>query len=218
MPLDDKTHQRISESYEHRSSENPVEDLDAAEILEGYLRSNKISSNDDIDFKFPYHGVLGRTAEQKAEVLSVTHYIKPVEDSYRHSATGKLSTTDNLASRIESQVDEDSLIDAAGFQTERSSYLSTPSGDEIVPDDAYCLVFYDEPSMTTGELKHRMDFDDMVHKSVALEAVKNPVLGTAIISSGRKKSSMQVDYWPEGVDSLVENYGSLDWNDPAPDI
>jgi hypothetical protein len=201
--------------YNHRDEKTLETDLDAEGILEGYAEQRGITEYRSVESKMPYHAALGRVNDADAEVLSVIHYLQPIEEDVRHRATGHLNETLDLAKAIENQIPEETEFKTAGIELERGGSIRSASGDKIYTESIHCMVFYEKPEMNAIELKHRMDFDDLVHKSVALEAVKNPALGTAIVISGREESAMQVDYWPEPVDAEIGDYTEIDWNDPG---
>ncbi|MFB6242119.1 MAG: hypothetical protein ABEJ36_04970 [Candidatus Nanosalina sp.] len=206
---------QLLDQYQHRSRETLESDLDAQAILEGYVKQHGITDCSEIDSSMPYHAALGRVNDANAEILAITHYLQPVEEDTRHRATGHLNETMDLATALEEQVPEEAELETAGIEVEDGSSLRSASGDKIYPESIHCMVFYDEPDMNAMELKHRMDFDNLVHKSVALDAVKNPALGTAIVISGREDSAMQVDYWPKPVDAEIGDYTDLNWGDPS---
>ncbi len=215
MSSKEETINHFLSQYDHREPSSLGTDLDAQRILEGYAEQRDIPEYEFIDSEAPYYAALGSASDSDAEILSITHYLQPVEDETKHRASGHLDSTSDLSDRLERQIPDEKVLESAGIEIKGLDDLVSPSGEKLYPGSIHCMVFYSEPDMDPLEFKKRMDFDDLVHRSVAVEAVKNSALGTAIVLSGREKSALQVDYWPRPIDTQIQDYGEINWDNPG---
>lgn len=212
---------QLLEHYPHRTRESVDNDLDAEEVLFGYLEHQGVEEYDPINSDFPYHAALGRTADSEGHLILTSRYTYPDESGVSQDFTQARITVENLDQVLEENIiNEDNILDAAGAELEDDKKTTTPEGRELRPDTVHCVVFYDRPVVSATE---QTEYNSQVHEHAAMQSLSEPSIATAIINSGTTPdggefAGAQIDYWTRTIDGVTEeglDYTELNWRNPG---
>lgn len=220
MSAESEAVNRLLDRYPHRTSESVENNLDSEKILEGYLEDQGVEKYDFIDSDFPYHAVLGRTADSEGQIILTSRYTFPDDTGVSQDHTRASLTVENIDTVLEENIiHEEAILSASGADLIESKKISTPKGDELRPETVHCVVFYDKPVVSATE---DIDYESQIHQQAAMQSLTEPSIATAIIQSGTKPdgqdyAGIQIDYWTRTIDGVEEegiDYTELDWKDP----
>jgi hypothetical protein len=206
----------LTDQYHHRNPGENKHDFNAERILEGYLEHQGIENTTSIDSEFPYQAALGRTADLEGEIMMSSRYTFPHGDSYAKASSTTGINVENTDETLEEIIPGEAVIDASGAEINSAKRSPTPDGGSIDVDSVHCIVFYDEPVMNRQLIKQEK-FQGLAHKKAAMDSLNEPSVATALVTSGREKAGVQVDYWTRTFDGIDDglDYGELDWSNPG---
>lgn len=207
---------QITSQYPHRTPEDTKDSFNAEKILENYIEYESVQDYSSIDSEFPYHAALGWNSGLDGEVMISSHYTFPTETGYNSASATTGIHVEETDQAIEDIIGSENVIDAAGAEIESAKETLTPEGDTINVNSVHCIVFYDEPVLNRKLVKQEK-FQDQAHRKSAMDALNEPSVATAMITSGKEKSGVQIDYWTRSFDGIDNglNYDELNWDNPG---
>lgn len=211
----------LTEQYPHRTAESIRTDADAEEILDGYMEQQGVEIYSTIDSDFPYQALMGRVTDAEADVTLKSRYTFPDDQSYSKGFIDATVSVHSIEDTLEDNVipEDRNILDVAGVTVDEDKEMSTPSDNTLRVHSVHCIVFYEEPVVSTTP---DTSLGSSIERINAREATSEPSLATALIHSGKKPSGdnfaeARIDYWTKTFDGIDDglDYTGIDWENPG---